>query len=181
MIDFFLKGGPLMWPILFCSILALAITIHKTIQFKGVLQYIQQPLSDLIEAPAMHIASYLDALKRYEDKERISLVGSKELSNLEKGVGVLSLIAAIAPLLGLTGTVLGMIDSFRVIAAHGSNAQIGLLAGGIWEALITTASGLLVAIPVECAYHYLERTLDGISIAMQELSIKFEDECNDRI
>jgi biopolymer transport protein ExbB len=181
MIDLFLKGGPLMWPILFCSILALAITIHKTIQFKDVLQYIQQPLSELLEVPARHIASYLDSLVRHEDKKQIVLAGSKELNDLEKGVGVLSLIAAIAPLLGLTGTVLGMIDSFRVIAVHGSSAQIGLLAQGIWEALITTAAGLLVAIPVECAYHYLERALDGIAIAMQELSLKFEDGRNDRI
>ncbi|MDD5724122.1 MAG: MotA/TolQ/ExbB proton channel family protein, partial [Syntrophales bacterium] len=83
-------------------------------------------------------------------------------------------IAVIAPLMGLTGTVLGMIESFRVMAACGGGASVGLLAKGIWEALITTAAGLLVAIPAEIAYHYLEGRLDEISLAMKALVLPFK-------
>jgi len=175
-----MKGGPLMWPILVCSILALAITIHKTIQFKVVLKGMRRSASDLLDSPVQQLAAYLHALAHGADQEHTSLAASQDLNSLEKGVGALSLIAAIAPLLGLTGTVLGMIDSFRVIAAHGSSAQVGLLAKGIWEALITTAAGLLVAIPVECAYHYLQRCLDEIALAMQGLSLQFGGKDDDR-
>ncbi len=174
MIELFIKGGPLMWPILFCSVMALAITLFKSSQFYSLIKQLSQTPEMLLKKHPVHINEFLNAIKEKRNEKQVSLIGNKELNALEKGVGVLALIAAITPLMGLTGTVLGMIDSFRVIAVHGSGARIELLASGIWEALITTAAGLLVAIPVECAYHYLERRLNEIEVSMEELTVYFE-------
>ncbi len=170
-----------MWPILFCSIMALAITINKTVQFKILLKQLACPAPDIFDNKPDHIASLLDALEKKLDEKEVSLIGAGALKVLEKGVGSLSLIAAITPLLGLTGTVLGMIASFRVIAAQGSVLRVEMLANGIWEALITTAAGLLVAIPVEIAYYYLEGRLDEIAIGMKRLAMHFNPEKKDGI
>ena len=170
-----------MWPILFCSIMALAITIHKAVQFKILLKQLVCPAADIFDNKPDHIAPLLDALEKKLDEKEVSLIGAGVLRVLEKGVGSLSLIAAITPLLGLTGTVLGMIASFRVIAAHGSGLRVEMLANGIWEALITTAAGLLVAIPVEVAYYYLEERLDEIAIGMKRLAMHFNPEKKDGI
>jgi len=173
MVDFFLKGGPLMWPILFCSVLALAIIIHKTVLFKMLLRQLGCSLNVLLESKPEEIRHLLSALEKGFEEKEISLVGGRELRSLEKGVGVLSLIAAITPLLGLTGTVLGMIECFRMIAIQKGATNVEYLAGGIWEALITTAAGLLVAIPVEVAYLYLEGQLEEISLRMKELAYRY--------
>ena len=173
MVDFFLKGGPLMWPILFCSVIALAITIYKTVMFKTLLLQLEWSLSKLLESKPEQIQEMLSALVNGAEEKEISLIGGRELRSLEKGVGVLSLIAAIAPLLGLTGTVLGMIECFRMIAIQNGATNVAYLAGGIWEALITTATGLLVAIPVEVAYLYLEGQLEDISLRMKGLVFQY--------
>ena len=165
-----------MWPIALCSIMMVAIMIHKTVQFKVLLRQFSWPRQRLLDKKPGHIAPLLDALAGNQTEDAIALAGSRNLKVLEKGVGALSLIAAIAPLMGLTGTVLGMIESFRVMAASGGGAGIGLLAKGIWEALITTAAGLLVAIPAEIAYHYLEGRLDEIALAMKALVLQFRGE-----
>ncbi|MBN2538575.1 MAG: MotA/TolQ/ExbB proton channel family protein [Deltaproteobacteria bacterium] len=173
MVDFFLKGGPLMWPILFCSVLALAITIYKAVMFKTLLMQLGRSLNELLESKPEQIQEMLSALVNGAEEKEISLIGGRELRSLEKGVGVLSLIAAIAPLLGLTGTVLGMIECFRMIAIQNGATNVVYLAGGIWEALITTAAGLLVAIPVEVAYLYLEGQLEDISLRMKGLVFQY--------
>ena len=80
----------------------------------------------------------------------------------------MSLIAVISPLLGLTGTVTGMINAFQVIAASQVQVKPSMLAGGIWEALITTAAGLFVAIPTHVACHFLEARLDEITLVVKE-------------
>ena len=89
---------------------------------------------------------------------------------MEKGLSWLGLIATIAPLLGLTGTVTGMIKAFMVIASS-TNVNPSMLAGGIWEALITTAAGLLVAIPIHIGHHYLEKQVDDIAFMMKEITM----------
>ena len=173
MIDLFVKGGALMWPIALCSVIMVAIIIHKTVQFTVLLRQFSWPRQRLLDQRPSHIAPLLDVLAANRNEEEIVLAGSRNLKILERGVGALSLIAAIAPLMGLTGTVLGIIESFRIMAASGGTAGIGLLAKGIWEALLTTAAGLLVAIPAEIGYHYLERRLDEISIAMKSFVLRF--------
>ena len=100
---------------------------------------------------------------------------------MERGLGTLSLISAISPLLGLTGTVIGMIQAFQVIASSGSAVNPGMLASGIWEALITTAAGLLVAIPVHVAHHYLDARMGAIVHNLESLASRLVAERTDAI
>ena len=96
-----------------------------------------------------------------EDKRKIlRRAGSRELEESEKRLKTLSVISNIATLLGLLGTVTGMIQTFIQIEASGGSADVTVLAGGIWEALLTTAAGLSVAIPAIVFYHYFEGIVD---------------------
>jgi biopolymer transport protein ExbB len=175
MLEYFLKGGPIMWPILLCSVAALAITINKAWQYFRVRRDIVRPLQDIRDRGSIFLAPLLTAVQQGLDDRQISLVGSRELSNLETGLGSLNLIAVIAPLLGLTGTVTGMIKAFQVIAAMGTNVDPALLAAGIWEALITTAAGLFVGIPTHVAAHYLDRSLDEVALRMKEITLELRE------
>lgn len=170
--EYFLKGGPLMWPILFCSIVALAITINKSWLFFRVRRDLGRPAPALLEEGSRYFAPVLQAVRQGLDDRQISLAGSRELKNLETGLGSLTLIAIIAPLLGLTGTVTGMIKAFQVIATMGTNVDPTKLAAGIWEALITTAAGLFVGIPSQVAAHYLSRHLDEVALRLKEVVLE---------
>jgi biopolymer transport protein ExbB len=97
-----------------------------------------------------------------EDIERaLQEASSHELAQLERGLGILATIAMIAPLLGFLGTVTGMINSFDALAAVGLNNPAAV-ASGISEALITTATGLIIAIPIQMAYNYLVARVNGL-------------------
>jgi biopolymer transport protein ExbB len=90
---------------------------------------------------------------------------------------LLGLIASIAPLLGFTGTVTGMIQAFMAIANHtGGRVEPAMVAGGIYEALITTAAGLFVAIPTQVALHFLEERLDGVTLRMRDIAMTLLEE-----
>ncbi len=172
MIDFFWKGGPLMWPILFCSVTALALILAKGIQFHGVRRRLAAEVDELLARPPRELASLMAEARRGTDRERLALIGTRAVRELEKGLGVLSLIAGITPLLGLTGTVTGMIQAFMSIAAHsGTRIEPSMVAGGIYEALITTAAGLFVAVPTHVALHFLEGRLDGIALRMKSFTL----------
>lgn len=172
MIEFFWKGGPLMWPILFCSVTALALILAKTVQFHTARKRLSAGLEELLARPPREVNALFEELKRGADRERLALTGTRAVRELEKGLGVLGLIASIAPLLGLTGTVTGMIQAFMSIAAHsGSRIEPSLVAGGIYEALITTAAGLFVAVPTHVALHFLEGRLDGIALRMKAVTL----------
>ncbi|MEJ5358329.1 MAG: MotA/TolQ/ExbB proton channel family protein [Desulfobacterales bacterium] len=172
MIEFFWKGGPLMWPILFCSVTALALILAKGFQFHGVRKRLSAGLDELLAHPPREVTALLEEVRHGADRERIALTGTHAVRELEKGLGVLGLIAGIAPLLGLTGTVTGMIQAFMSIAAHsGSRIEPSMVAGGIYEALITTAAGLFVAVPSHVALHFLEGRLDGIALRMKSLTL----------
>jgi biopolymer transport protein ExbB len=175
MLDYFLKGGPVMWPILLCSVAALAITINKAWQYFQVRRDIARPLQDIKDRGSSFLAPLLNAVQQGLDDRQISLAGSRELKNLETGMGSLNLIAVIAPLLGLTGTVTGMIKAFQVIATMGTNVDPALLAAGIWEALITTTAGLFVGIPTHVAAHYLDRSLDEVALRMKEITLELRE------
>ncbi|MBK1702906.1 MotA/TolQ/ExbB proton channel family protein, partial [Thiococcus pfennigii] len=94
-----------------------------------------------------------------EEVLREAAAQQKRLASHARGLDV---IATLAPLLGLLGTVLGMIDAFRELEAAGGRADPALLAGGIWEALLTTAAGLAIAIPAAAAVHWIESVVEGI-------------------
>ena len=189
MFGFFLKGGPLMWPILLCSVVSFAIILERlwyfrkiktnvsnlTAQVKRLLQENKLEEAERLckgtRGPVAHILAIGIHIHRrsYPEKEKIiSRAGSRELRKLEKNLRVLGIIAHISPLLGLLGTVTGIIKCFMKIQQLGGKVDASVLAGGIWEALITTAAGLTVAIPVIVFYHYFEGKVDDFYYQMKD-------------
>lgn len=168
MMDMFIKGGPLMWPILLCSILALAIALKKGLQLNGVLKDLSCEIDVILIKKPDYLIPVLQAVETGRNEKEIGIIGTRQIREMEKGLGFLSLIAVVSPLLGLTGTVTGMIKAFQVIALSQTQVNPGMLAGGIWEALITTAAGLFVAIPTHVVCHFLEERLDEIALIVKE-------------
>ena len=175
MFDLFYKGGFLMYPIFFCSLLAIAIFFERMFFLKSIKTSTRKfgnRISDLIRKGNINFAitacrkNYspisqiiLAALLKYgssreEIREAIEDTAHQEVAVLEKNLPILATVGNIAPLLGLLGTDFGMIKGFQVISAIGvGNPEA--LAGAISEALLTTAFGLSVAIPTIVAYNYL--------------------------
>jgi biopolymer transport protein ExbB len=170
MIDIFLKGGFLMYPILLCSIAGLALIINKSIQYREILKEIDKPLDDIMRDIPTVLSPIVKSLKDNREEEKIVLAGTRQIRQIEKGLSWLGVIAVITPLLGLTGTVIGMIKAFIVIA-ESTTVSPSMLASGIWEALITTAAGLLVAIPIHIGHHYLEKKADEIAFILKEITL----------
>ena len=191
MLEFFLKGGLLMWPIFLCSVTAVTIALERFYYFwrasinvphflarvkkfllEGKMQEAES-LSRETPGPVAHVVGigvHINARNASgEDKDKIiSQAGSRELRKLDKHLRTLGIIAHISPLLGLLGTVTGMIKAFIKIQELGGQVDASVLAGGIWEALITTAAGLSVAIPTMIAYHYFEGRVDEFSAQMKD-------------
>ena len=193
MIEIVQAGGWLMLPIIACSIIAAAIVLERlwTLQSKRVapprlaaevrqwigndqldpkhLQRLYQssPLGQMLATGLANRNAPRDILK-----ERVEDVGRHVVHELERYLSPLGTIAAVSPLLGLLGTVVGMIQVFAAIMSNGVGNP-GVLAGGISQALITTAAGLSVAIPALIAYRYLRSRVDGLVVEMEKETIKF--------
>jgi len=188
-------GGPVMWPIILCSIGAAAIVLERlwTLQDKRVLpRELTQKVWQLIENNQVNdkvitaleqnsplgrvLAAGLANRHRPHDviMERLEDTGRHVIHELERFLNTLGTIAGIAPLLGLLGTVTGIIRAFNAIN-EGGIGDPRALSGGIAEALITTAAGLIVAIPSLFAYRYLRGKVDGIVVAMEKDAIKLAD------
>lgn len=191
-------GGPLMWPIILCSIVAAGIVVERlwTLQEqrvmpRGLLPKVWQlvetgQVTDKVIA-ALQQNSPLGRIlseglaNRHRPRavmmERLEDTGRHVVHELERFLNTLGTIAAVSPLLGLLGTVTGIIKAFDAISAAGAGgvADPRMLSGGISEALITTAAGLLVAIPSLVAYRYLRGRVDGIVIEMEKSVIGLAD------
>ena len=185
-------GGPVMWPIIVCSIGAAAIILERlwTLQDKRVIpRSLTEKVWKLVETRTLtdrHItalehnsplgrvlASGLMNRDRGRDimKEVIEDTGRHVVHELERFLNALGTIAAITPLLGLLGTVTGMISAFDAITSQGvGDARV--LSGGIGEALLTTAAGLIVAIPALIGFRYLRGRVDALVIEMEKEAIK---------
>lgn len=173
--EIFLKGGFIMWAILATSIVGLAVIIDRFIVLRkakinvpafmvrirgfikkkdisGAISYCMQEQSPVANIVRKGLKKYRYGHDRVKDA--IENAGSQEISKLEKGLSVLASVAGIAPLLGFLGTVTGMIQAFMTIQDLAGAANPSDLAGGIWEALITTAFGLIVGIPALALYNY---------------------------
>jgi len=185
-------GGPVMVPIILCSIVALAIVIERlwTLREQRV---VPQELTDKVwqwvenrtlsdkQIRALEQHSPLGRIlavgisNRHRDRavmiEAIEDVGRHVTHDLERYLGMLGTIAAVSPLLGLLGTVVGMIRTFRAITVAGVGDPTAM-AGGIAEALITTAAGLIIAVPALMAYRYLRGRVDSLVIRMEKESLK---------
>jgi biopolymer transport protein ExbB len=191
MIEIFERGGIMMYPLALASILALAIIIERFIslrkrkviipeiisvveQFntfkdlelaKNICSKYQGSLSNLIQTGLNNID-----LERTEIKELIEDQGRQEVRHLGKGLSILETIAVISPLMGLLGTVLGMIKVFGVIKEQGIG-QAAALSGGISEALITTVTGLFIGIPVLIFFNYFSRKTENFVLDIEKYSI----------
>jgi len=169
------KGGPLMWLILFNGILAAVVfferlfhyhraQIHTTDFVAGIINNLKRgnlteaitvcegtagPVAQVVKTAVVHYHR-----DRFEIRESVQDVARTEVARLERYLPVLATVAQVTPLVGFLGTVTGMIKIFMVIQTT-QLATPGQLAGGVWEALLTTAGGLVVAIPTYVAYNYL--------------------------
>ncbi len=180
MFDLFLKGGFLMYPIALCSVIGLTMLINKAVQYRFMLKEIEFSPDEIAKRKPLIMSPILKALEDGCDEKELSVIGTKQVRQIERGLSWLGLIATIAPLIGLTGTVTGMIKAFMVIAESPS-VNPSMLAGGIWEALITTAAGLLVAIPIHIGHHYLEKQADEIAFVMKEVTTSLYVRCRDGV
>jgi len=188
--SFFLKGGILMLPIAISSLISMEVIIEKLItlnrkriiipEVKSVINSVssEEDLPLAISVCNQHegVLSNLMKIvlmqngKTYEHrKEELSDRGRQEIRSLEKGLGVLETIAAVTPILGLLGTVVGMIKVFQVISLQGVG-EASALSGGISEALITTAAGLSVGIPALIFYNYFSRKAENLILDIENLS-----------
>ncbi len=197
MLQIFRAGGPVMWPILLCSIVALAIVLEKFWHLNRIRIDTQDFLRKILDKMKHHqtkealevcdaqqgpIANILKAgILRYDRprpqiKEAIEDASLYEIPRLEKNLPALATIAHVSPLLGLLGTVTGMVRTFQMIQAKTSSLQPvspGDLAGGIWEALLTTVAGLIVAIPTFVAYNYLVNRVNSLILEMEKGATEF--------
>lgn len=190
MFEIFDKGGLLMIPLGICSVAALAIILERLrnlrwnkIFNRDVMNLISslvdeneyQKAAQICKKNSSEITNVLAAGlechgKNKDDvREAIIDAGRQEIVILEKNLPVLATIAVITPLLGLLGTVTGMIKVFSVISVQGMG-QAATLAGGISEALVTTATGLTIAIPSLLAYNYFERKAEKIILRIEQHS-----------
>ncbi len=194
MIEFLSKGGILVMPILLCSVLALAIFLERVIRFyrlrrrgDGLAEKISRYLDNGNETAAREEAQSSDSPMgrilvqamevKDQDRETLETVivhsTEEELRGLSRYLQALATIANIAPLLGLLGTVIGMIKAFMVIQQMGGKVNAAVLAGGIWEAMLTTAMGLAVALPTMVAYSYLAARVARYEAQLQEGTVVF--------
>lgn len=186
----FADGGFMMYPLVLCSMIALGVIIAKALTLYIAHQGTARVLQEVEEAamagdiegavaiardtPGPAAAILLAGLRRIQDKKlaageleaAISTTGTIELGFLERGLVILATIANVAPLMGFLGTVAGMILAFAAIEAAG-NVDPTLVAGGIKVALLTTAAGLVIAVPVNIAYNFFVTRIDTLIVDME--------------
>ena len=190
----FMAGGPVMWPILLCSVFALAITLEKFWYLYKIKIDMQQFLGSVLDkmkhhqvkealeicektkSPVSHILKA--GILRYDRprpqiKEAIEDAALYEIPILEKNLLMLATIAYIAPLLGVLGTVTGMVRCFQSVQSKATSFNLvspADLAGGIWEALLATVAGLAIAIPAFIIYNYLVNRVNNFILEMEKAS-----------
>ena len=185
------KGGIVMIPIFLCSVIALTVIFERLYYFFKINEDPQKlygslkellnegqhsqalelcrnsngPVGRLLSAGLSH-----KNLQKWKLEETISVMGQEELNEMGKNIRTLEVIAAISPLMGLLGTVLGMVAAFNKVAEYKGQVDPSLLAGGIWEALLTTATGLAVAIPAVVMLHFFDRKIEKYSFVLTKFS-----------
>ena len=196
LLSIFEKGGVMMYPIFFSSVLMLGIAIErlynlrrknvinseflenvrKQWDWKDIKKTLQlcnsfdNSLSRILKVGVLRVGGKLDEIER-----AIEGAGQHEASLMNSNLRVLGAVANITPMMGLLGTVLGMIKAFNVISLSGTGSP-GLVASGISEALITTAAGMAVGIPALALYHYFRGKIDRYVFEMEEISFQLIEE-----
>ncbi|MCH8315212.1 MAG: MotA/TolQ/ExbB proton channel family protein [Planctomycetes bacterium] len=201
--DFITKGGIVMIPIGLCSFVALAVFVERLISLRrsvvipatflpGLKKMLRTNPNDKAKAiaycrkNASPVANVFAAgIKKLDGsiesiQQRIEDAGQREVLKLRRFLRVLSVIASVTPLMGLLGTIFGMIKAFQTVAVSpDALGKTELLATGIYEAMITTAAGLTVAIPVLIAYHWISAKIDRLVMDIDEMSVEFLEELGD--
>ena len=196
LLSVFEKGGFMMYPILFASVLMLGIALERSynLRRKNIINsdFLQNVRDQWdwkdIQKTLRLLSSYDNALSRIlkvgllraggkldEIERAIEGAGQHEASLMNSNLRVLGAVANITPMMGLLGTVFGMIKAFNVISLSGTGNP-GLVASGISEALITTAAGMVVGIPALAFYHYFRGIIDRYVFEMEEISFQLVEE-----
>ncbi|UWQ43558.1 MotA/TolQ/ExbB proton channel family protein (plasmid) [Leisingera aquaemixtae] len=193
-LKFLRDGGPSIWAIAALSVITLALILWKIWRLALIGAWSRGKAGRAVEAfergdtgtalaivkgrigiRSRVVAAALTALAALPEdraREETARVAKLHLGSAATGLGALELIATIAPLLGLLGTVLGMIAAFQALQAAGARADPALLAGGIWEALLTTAAGMAVAIPASAALTWFEAVISRIRRDIEDSSTR---------
>jgi biopolymer transport protein ExbB len=201
MIDYIQKGGLLMWPILVCSVIAIAVFAERLFYFHRATIHVGeflQGLANLVQrrnfaealhesagtpgpvARVIHAAIIRHDAPRAELREIVQEAGQLEVPKLERFLGVLATLAYVAPLLGLLGTVAGMIDAFGTLSSNGGYATVTELSNGVYKSLLSTAAGLVVATPTFVAYSYLSSRVNTLMHEMERAGIEVVHMLTDR-
>lgn len=185
-------GGPVISILAIMSLISMSVFLFKGIQFIGcskgqnkvlknsllywrtkkykqALQLLSQsrsPIARVLET-AIHLKSQPD-LEESLIREEVMRIAKQQLANARAHLRILEVIATLSPLLGLLGTVLGMIEAFQNLQGAGSAIDPAILSGGIWEALLTTAAGLIVAIPTVMGLNWLEQRVENTQLLMED-------------
>jgi len=190
-VDIVKFGGPVMWIIAFCSIIAIVVVLQRWFHLHRLQVNVGELLNglfnvlkrgNLLEAislceetpgPVSHVLR--SVILRYAQndtdlKQAATNASLDEIPRMERHMNLLVTIAYITPLLGLLGTVLGMIDAFQIIQIKGAFVNAVGLSGAIWQALLTTAAGLCVAIPCHIAYNYLVTRIQTVVLEIEKAS-----------
>jgi biopolymer transport protein ExbB len=189
------RGGAALWAIAALSVLALGVTLWKLWRFgaggvwsgaadgvvaqwsdgrtagaEAATQGLTDPLGQVVAAAIRTRGD--PAMSDAQAREETERVARAHLANARSGLRILDLTVTVAPLLGLLGTVLGMIDAFQALQTAGSAADASALAGGIWEALLTTAAGMAVAIPASVALTWFDSVIERLQARMEDAATR---------
>jgi biopolymer transport protein ExbB len=195
-VEFLVTGGPALWAIAALSVVTLALILWKLWDMarlgawsrgpaeaavaawqSGAAQGAVAPLDGRTGLRSRMLRRAIDsrmdpALTDAQAREDTARIAKGALMQARRGLRALELIATIAPLIGLLGTVLGMIDAFQALQAAGNRADPAALAGGIWQALLTTAAGMAVAIPASMALSWYESICEQVQADMEDLATR---------
>jgi biopolymer transport protein ExbB len=200
LIELVMQGGWIMIPLFLLSFISVYIFIERYLAIKrasredksfmsrikdyihegkidsalALCQSTDNPISRMIEKGISRIGRPLNDVNT-----AIENVGNLEVSRLEKGLPVLATVAGGAPMIGFTGTVIGMIQSFWEMSNAGNNIEVDLLAGGIYTALVTTVTGLIVGIIAYFAYNWLVARVENVIFKMEARTMEFMDLLNE--
>ncbi len=198
-LDYLWKGGPMMIPIGLTSLVAMAVIVERMISLRrraiippkflpgleknmsdssdaqlDALDYCQKDGSPIANIFAAGLKKFGEPVERLE--KHIQEAGEREVLKLRKYTRLLSVIAAVAPLMGLLGTIFGMIKAFQTVSVSADAlGKTELLAKGIYEAMITTAGGLMVAIPALLGFHWILGKIDGVVVEIDQMTVEFLD------
>lgn len=196
LIDLTMKGGPVMIPLAILSVIAVYLTIERYLTLKkaskleanfmanikdlvlngnikgakALCERTNSPVARMIEKGVTRIGKPLQDIDT-----SIHNVGNIEINKLETGMPTLATISGAAPMLGFLGTVTGMVSAFHKMSSAGANLTVGLLAGGIYEALVTTVAGLIIGIFAYIAYNQLTSMIEKIIHRMEASAVEFID------